>query len=217
MEKSSNEKAWIRSWVREQRKKVTPSVKQQWDERLCCQFFRLFDQDGSLPARSRMFVYLYMDFRNEAGTGRILQEFWRRGIRTAVPRTEGKEIFFYEIWEEGQLCPGYQGIPEPKEGLARAEDKPALVIVPGMAFDRKCFRIGYGGGFYDRFFAREPEHPRWALAYDFQVMDTVPHDCWDQPADLLITPKQFWKRTENSLGQEHIMEITNGNLHAVIG
>ena len=66
------------------------------------------------------------------------------------------------------------GAPEPIEDAPIARDPQALVILPGLIFDTQGHRIGYGGGYYDRFLAEEPTHPTIGLCFDFQLVDEVP-------------------------------------------
>ena len=67
-----------------------------------------------------------------------------------------------------------------------AEDKTALVLMPGLAFDPQGHRIGYGGGFYDKFLSREPEHPTLALCYEFQMVEKLETEQFDIPVDEVI-------------------------------
>jgi 5-formyltetrahydrofolate cyclo-ligase len=67
-----------------------------------------------------------------------------------------------------------------------ASDPTALVLMPGLAFDPQGHRIGYGGGFYDRFLSQEPEHPTLALCYDFQVFDHLDTEQFDIPVDCVL-------------------------------
>ena len=67
-----------------------------------------------------------------------------------------------------------------------AEDTSALVLMPGLAFDPQGHRIGYGGGFYDRFLSQEPEHPTVALCYDFQMLPLLETEEFDIPVDLVL-------------------------------
>ena len=80
---------------------------------------------------------------------------------------------------------GYKGIPEPLSGEI-ADDRDALVLMPGLAFDPQGHRMGYGGGFYDRFLAREP-HPTIALCYDFQLLPDLPVQAHDIPVDAVLS------------------------------
>ena len=81
--------------------------------------------------------------------------------------------------------------PEIIEELKRvanviADDRDALVLMPGLAFDPQGHRMGYGGGFYDRFLAREP-HPTIALCYDFQLLSDLPVQAHDIPVDAVLS------------------------------
>ena len=78
------------------------------------------------------------------------------------------------------------GAPEPVDDGPLAADETALVILPGLVFDRKGYRIGYGGGYYDRFLFREPNHPTISLCYDFQIVDRLHPDPHDIPVDIVL-------------------------------
>ncbi len=67
-----------------------------------------------------------------------------------------------------------------------ADDKTALVLMPGLAFDPAGHRIGYGGGFYDKFLAAEPEHPTLALCYAFQMRPQLETEEFDIPVDCVL-------------------------------
>lgn len=190
------EKDGLRRRIKALRREVSPSEKALWDRQLKENFFRLFDRQPALGLDEP--VYLYLDFGNEAGTREIFSELWTRGIQTAAPRVEEtkpgvKEMVFYLVREWGQLSPGYMGIPEPdlSAGVLLADSPEALVAVPGVAFDRAGCRLGYGGGFYDRFFLKEPGHPRWGLAYGFQMVEKLPREPWDQKMDAVLTPEEI--------------------------
>ena len=101
-------------------------------------------------------VFVYASYKSEVETKEIIQGALRQGKRVAVPKVHGDEMFFYEInsWEE--LFPGYQGILEPqnagREPLVPASSD--VMLVPGAAFDHQGGRIGYGKGYYDRYWNR---------------------------------------------------------------
>ena len=78
------------------------------------------------------------------------------------------------------------GIPEPVADTPVAEDTTALVLMPGLAFTKQGDRMGYGGGFYDRFLAEEPNHPTLALCYEFQIVDNLPTEEFDIPVDTVL-------------------------------
>ena len=93
---------------------------------------------------------------------------------------------FIYLTDLNQVEKGYAGIPEPMEDAPVAEDKTALVLMPGLAFDPQGHRIGYGGGFYDRFLAKEPNHPTVALCYEFQMLEKLETEEFDVPVDLVL-------------------------------
>lgn len=132
-------------------------------------------------------IYAYMDCKHEVMTGEILEEAWKQGKRTAVPRVTGADLVFYEITSAGQCENGYFGILEPPETLPAASCEDALLLVPGVAFDKDLHRVGYGKGFYDRYFSVHQEHIKAALAFSWQIFDQVPWEANDISPDFLIT------------------------------
>ena len=95
-------------------------------------------------------VYCYVDYNHEVQTWPIMEQAIKDGKRVAVPRVDGTAMDFYYIASREDLEAGYFGIMEPKHGLPMAEERDALFLMPGVAFDRAHHRVGYGGGFYDR-------------------------------------------------------------------
>lgn len=130
-------------------------------------------------------LYVYLSARQEVRTDGVIAQARRDGKRVAAPKVEGKELQFYYLEEDTKLQTGAFGILEPVN--AQAADEPtALVLLPGLAFDRAGYRLGYGGGYYDRFLAREPDHPTVALCYGFQLLDRLPTEPHDIPAAAVI-------------------------------
>lgn len=172
----------LRIKVKERRKKLG-------NEEECSMNEMIFKKISQLPFWiSSPAVYLYIDCRHEAGTRKLIEFFWKQKIRVAVPRVVLKDLEFYYISSFEDLEPGSMGIMEPKKNCEKAEDSKAPVIVPGLAFDAMGFRTGYGGGYYDRFFEKEPEHYRIGIAFDFQVTGNVPREAFDQKVHTLVTP-----------------------------
>lgn len=136
-------------------------------------------------------VYVYMDCKGEVSTKPLLEAAWRMGKRTAAPLVLGPgrmEYYYIESMED--VAPGYYDIPEPTTGRQAKEEQP-LLIVPGVAFDRKLHRCGYGGGFYDRYLAAHPEYPTIAVAFEFQLVDQVPSGEFDIRPQMLITEREI--------------------------
>ncbi|MFO7951401.1 MAG: 5-formyltetrahydrofolate cyclo-ligase [Bacillota bacterium] len=138
-------------------------------------------------------VMFFLTFGSEVDTRPMVEETFRRGKVALAPKTlsENRELIPSKIldWDK-DLSPGAYNIPEPKQGALRPypPEKIDLLIVPGVAFDSKKRRLGYGGGYYDRFFERLKEDtPLIALAFELQILSEIPSDQWDRRVDLIIT------------------------------
>lgn len=131
-------------------------------------------------------IYGYLPYNQEVRTVPMLEQALRDGKRVAVPKCYGDEMRFIYMTDLTRVEKGYAGIPEPVADGPVAEDKNALVLMPGLAFDPAGHRIGYGGGFYDKFLASEPEHPTIALCYDFQMLPQLETEEFDIPVDQVL-------------------------------
>lgn len=131
-------------------------------------------------------IYCYINFNHEADTREIIKTAWKLGKKVAAPKVTGKEMDFFYISSAADLKEGYCKIMEPvTKEMADAPE--ALVIMPGAAFDKECQRIGYGGGFYDKYLERHPHYSRLALAFDLQITDHIPADTFDIKPEVIIT------------------------------
>ena len=130
-------------------------------------------------------LYAYLSYNQEVRTAPIIQKALSQGKRVAVPKIYGTEMRFVYITENSVIAPGYKGIPEPVEDDI-ADNSVALVLMPGLAFTAEGQRMGYGGGFYDRFLEKEP-HPTVALCFDFQLLPQLPTEEHDLPVDAVLS------------------------------
>lgn len=140
----------------------------------------------SEPYRNAKTIYGYLPYNQEVRTVPMLEQALKDGKKVAVPKCYGDEMKFIYLDDLTQVAPGYAGIPEPIADGPVADDKTALVLMPGLAFDRQGHRIGYGGGFYDKFLAAEPDHPTLALCYDFQMLPHLETESHDIPVDYVL-------------------------------
>ena len=131
-------------------------------------------------------IYGYLPYNQEVRTVPMLQRAIDDGKRVAVPKCYGDEMRFIYLEDLSQVEKGYCGIPEPIADEPVADDQTALVLMPGLAFDPQGHRMGYGGGFYDKFLEREPEHPTLALCYAFQMMEHLETEAHDIPVDTVL-------------------------------
>ena len=131
-------------------------------------------------------IYGYLPYNQEVRTVAMLEQAMKDGKRIAVPKCYGDEMRFIFMDDLSKVEKGYSNIPEPIADDPIADDETALVLMPGMAFDPHGHRIGYGGGFYDKFLAKEPNHPTLALCYDFQMVEYLETEEFDIPVDTVI-------------------------------
>lgn len=132
-------------------------------------------------------IYAYISTRNEVDLQALIEDAWTEGKRVAVPKVCGQDMSFYYIESYADLAKGNFGILEPKDGTMQAEEKDALMLIPGVAYDRVGNRIGYGGGYYDRYLSKEHSHYIIAPSYGFQIIDTLASEEHDIQVDKIIS------------------------------
>ncbi len=138
-------------------------------------------------------VLIYLNYRSEVETIPFVEKLLQcREKKIFIPKVCGMDIRFYEITSTEDVESGYQGILEPKEGTAefvakKLDIQKCLMVLPGSVFDRKCNRMGYGKGFYDRFMNLVPEMYGAGLAFDCQVAPALPIQAHDYRMNALIT------------------------------
>lgn len=129
-------------------------------------------------------VGAYSAFGSEVRTNLIISEAQKLGKIVSLPRIEGESISFYQLSDGNQLVKGRSGIMEPPP---KAEIKDIdLLVVPGIAFDRRGYRLGYGKGYYDKFLSKNPT-VSIGLAYSIQLVDNLPHGSHDRRMDAIAT------------------------------
>ena len=174
------DKKELRRTIRERKRAMTEEEIVSRSEALG----RLFAQSDAYKAAKT--IYGYLPYNQEVRTVPMLEQALRDGKRVAVPKVYGEEMKFLYLTDLSQVSTGYAGIPEPIADGPVADDETALVLMPGLVFDPQGHRIGYGGGFYDKFLSREPRHPTVALCYDFQMVDKLETESFDIPVDLVL-------------------------------
>ena len=179
------DKQLLRKQIREQKRAMTPEQIEAAGVRLAEKFL------ASKLYQSAKSIYGYLPYNQEVRTVPMLEQALKDGKRVAVPKVFGEEMKFIWLEDLSAVEKGYAGIPEPIANEPVADDPEALVLMPGLAFDPMGHRIGYGGGFYDKFLASEPGHPTLALCYGFQMMDHLETEVFDIPVDCVL-----WTETE---------------------
>ncbi|WP_417915474.1 5-formyltetrahydrofolate cyclo-ligase [Candidatus Electronema sp. JM] len=187
------------------REQIAPASRAEKSRRI----YSLLLAQPEVTAAAHVFVYVH--FRSEVETLPLLEHFLAAGKTVSVPLTLRKEkrLLAVRITEpDSQLAPGCFGILEPTAAQAeQAAVNPAeidLAVVPGSVFDRLGGRLGYGGGYYDRFLNQDaPQALRAALAYELQLADhAVPLEAHDQLMDILVTEEQCYDCRRNRDAQD---------------
>ena len=146
-------------------------------------------------------VALYVGVKDELATDSLLAAAWQSGRQVWLPRVlRGTQGLMEMALCPGpdSLVPGPFGLREPDascpafgpEDAARLG--PPLLILPGLAFDRTGARLGYGGGFYDRFLESDWPCTRLGLCFGFQLVQELPVQTWDKPMHCMCTDEEFW-------------------------
>jgi 5-formyltetrahydrofolate cyclo-ligase len=153
----------------------------------------LFKIEHVMRATTIMF---YVAFRNEVHTLSMIERALASGKRVGVPasRIKEKKILICELTDpDGELHQGRLGILEPKPLCIRQMElsQVDVVVLPGIAFDEMGFRLGYGGGYFDRLLNASQEQQLIGLAYEFQIISAVPHLTHDVRVQQLVTEQRI--------------------------
>lgn len=170
----------------EKRLKLTQEEVREKSEKIISSLFELED------FKKAGFIMFYVDCRNEVITKDAIEKALSMGKRVAVPKTvKGEGLWAIEIKSLKELSTGLFGIMEPKNVENRVDPKELdLVIVPGIAFDMRGYRLGYGAGYYDRFLPELRQGvKKIALAFEMQIVDLLPAEKHDVRMDAILTEK----------------------------
>lgn len=153
--------------------------------------------------KESMTVFVYVSARSEVKTSGIIKKALESGKKVCVPRViprvRMEAVPVADLKEDLQM--GYFNIMEPKPHLQPVEEVPDLVIVPGLLFDRKGFRLGYGGGYYDKYLTRlKPDSRTIGIAYSLQITDELPVEEHDIRVMTVITDSEIIVSKEISVG-----------------
>lgn len=186
------DKSSLRSNYLTARRRIDPATKAALDARILERLagFDLYADAG--------LVLAYVSYGNEVDTRAVIESALASGKHVAVPRVlpHKHKMDFYEIDGMGDLEEGFKGILEPRRGvsspLGTVDLLGSVCLVPGLVFDAEGHRIGYGGGYYDRFLQFYPGD-KIALARSTQVSSNpLPTESCDVPVDFIVTDSGVW-------------------------
>lgn len=145
-------------------------------------------------------IFGYMAYRSEAKTMPVLEQSFAAHKCVAVPRVlfsenqQGNGIMvFCRIASLDDCVKGAYGILEPRADCPIVQpDETSLILVPGCAFTRDGFRMGYGGGYYDRYLQLHPKAIAIGYAFEEQIYDVIPREAHDRRLDFVVTQKECY-------------------------
>lgn len=145
--------------------------------------------------RKASILMVYVSFGSEVMTDDLIRWGWGEGKRVVVPfcRPESREMTACRIDGFDELETGHYGIRAPKAGRLRpvSGGEIDVVVVPAVAFDRRGYRIGYGGGYYDRFLPGCPQATKIGAAFASQIIEEIPVEPYDVTMDCIVTEEEI--------------------------
>ena len=136
-------------------------------------------------------VMAFWSFGSEVSTAPLLERLSRRGDRVALPRIVGTDLQARLYRPGDRVTATSFGAMEPEGGAVVDPKEIDVVVTPGIAFDRRGYRVGYGKGYYDRFLSLTGARAvRLALCFALQVLEDVPAASFDLPVDVIVTEEE---------------------------
>lgn len=145
-------------------------------------------------------VFTFVSYGSEIDTKKLIKKAFIDGKRVAVPYMTGTphEMVFIEIKSLDELVPNSIGILEPRfdESKVLAGSGKTVVIVPGLAFDKDFYRIGYGGGYYDKYLSENSCLCALGLCFEEQMTEYLPREATDIALDMIVTDRSIRRKNE---------------------
>jgi len=196
-QRQKEKKSSIRKKYLDKRNALTPEAREKASRKITERVLRM-PEVASAPV-----VFLYASYRSEVTTKQLIQTLVSEGRTVALPKVEGETLVFYPVgfWED--LFPGYRGILEPQVSAGTEPVSPGprdVMLLPGACFDYSGNRIGYGGGYYDRYLndisGKKPV--RIGLAFHRQFYPSVlPAEPQDVAVDYVVSERKTVKTEAN--------------------
>ncbi|WP_160645275.1 5-formyltetrahydrofolate cyclo-ligase [Chengkuizengella marina] len=177
------------------RSKISTEERMIKSEQICSHIIQYIE--GTLNLQQPINILMYMPFKNEVDITPFMSWCWKSGGTVFLPKViQNYQMEIHLIKNLNEVEVGKFGIFEPKPNTSICNDIAQInvVIVPGIAFNQSGSRLGFGGGYYDRFFSRYDQLGlkvpyKIAVAYDLQIVEDVPIEKHDYMMDQIITEK----------------------------
>ncbi|MCR5010779.1 MAG: 5-formyltetrahydrofolate cyclo-ligase [Lachnospiraceae bacterium] len=186
------EKKALRRKLKEKRESIPEELRKAYSAKI------LLNLDKTAEFNSAEKILLFANAGSEVITDDIFLYCIKKGISVYYPKVTGENMFFSRISGLNELVPGYWGIREPKteneNELLTDQDKlsNAVIICPGLGFTKEGTRIGYGGGYYDRFLSCNPSLYRLGVCFEAQICEHIPADENDFRMNMVVTEENIF-------------------------
>lgn len=154
---------------------------------------RVIKQEAYINCKN---LVLYMPINNEVNLDILMNKGFQDNKRIWIPKVLNKNMEFYRITKDTKLIKGAYGILEPDCEEILIPDNNTLIIMPGAAFSEDLGRIGYGGGYYDKYLSKHTCCKTIAVCYNFQIMPMIPMDEHDIRPDIIISDDNIFIKKE---------------------
>jgi 5-formyltetrahydrofolate cyclo-ligase len=175
-------KMQVRKAILKQRKEISEADYKLKSDMVCRKLQKL------TKVKEAEIIHVYYPINQEVDIRPFIEYLWSEGKKVIMPRADfaTKEMENYFVISFGQLEETKYGLHEPRVISPLHFGSPDIVIVPGVAFSQNRYRLGYGGGFYDRFL-RDIDSHKIGVAFEMQMVSRVPVEKHDQQLDQVIT------------------------------
>ena len=175
----------IRNEILEIRKKMSLTDVEKLSNEITEKFMSEFSTFGT--------YLLYYSFDNEVKTDKLISLLQKKGKSVYLPVLNGNDrLGVGEFFSKDNLIRNRFGIFEPSKPVDK--DTFDIAVIPGVAFDKKCNRLGFGKGYYDRFLKNIETKLNIGLSYDLQIVDELPSEAHDEPMDIVLTETKIYRR-----------------------
>ena len=174
----------LREYMREKR---SQNENRDVKEKLLLENFEKAIFSKTERAGTRRSFFVYLSYSSEAPTDELIEWLKTAGHLVYCPKVAGKEMTAVLYGEDFSISD--YGIREPIGAVLKGETD--VIVLPLLAVDERGNRLGYGGGFYDRYLREHPQAKRVAYCYDFQIARNVPVEKWDERVDVIVTDKRI--------------------------
>jgi len=174
-----NTKKIIRAEILQKLKELDLDLKHQWDQLLSGKVIEI------IKSENIQLIHTYLPMDHEINIRPVIDYCWSQNINVLIPKVEGKgRLSHHQIKSFAEVEKNEWGLLEPISGNTSAL-RPELIITPGLAFNANKYRLGYGGGFYDRFLSKESNSI--ALCYPFMIREDFEVEDHDLPVNRIIS------------------------------